>query len=700
MRPFRRKTPGYLSVGHIVRLKKQTFAYCRDIISSLVVGISTVIANIIPATVGYTAYAIATVLANVLVYAATTVLSTVASMLLSKKPASQEVSNNGRMFNTRSTDEPLHLVYGQAKVGTNWVYCETNATQNRHLSIVSTFGEGEIEGFALGNEATPIASNINNLTPLYNISIGGSYTGTEAGQEYVVKIDNMSATPNTFKWSDDGGSTWEATGIPIVADAWVDLNNEMKIKFPVAQGHSLNDQWSFHCGKGLFLGERLSRFYNYYKELPVSYVQDLLLADNLHTGAAEQAVDGDIQAACPAWLDALHNTAHEFVKLKWNVSAWNSIPEVTGIIKGIKIKDTRAPANPKAWQHIGITNGSLVAYDFMTLERYGMGIAESEMDADSFNEVANWCDTNGYTFNGAVIARQSFLDNLDDILVNFRAFRSGANGKYKIRVYDDDTAVMALGEDDFLLEEGVTISQPGVPESPTKVKCVFINRNKNYTTDYAEWPQGSTLPDDEERLLEIPLIGTDNMLQALKLAKFYYLRAQFNKTFSIMAHPRCFALERGDMITLTSTFLGWTARKVRVFSIGIPERGWIPLVVQEEDSSIYDQTVNVQEDVPTAPPPIVNPYENPSQVTGVALHNAGTYIDSVTGTTMAKVMVEWTDNAADENIVDYEVLYQEKQTDVALPASIPVNYQGAGHESAGHVPAGHGGAMQLNWNKQ
>jgi len=50
------------------------------------------------------------------------------------------------------------------------------------------------------------------------------------------------------------------------------------------------------------------------------------------------------------------------------------------------------------------------------------------------------------------------------------------------------------------------------------------------------------------------------------------------------------------MITLTSTYLGWTARKVRVASIGVTREGMVPLTVQEEDSSIYDQSINESAD--------------------------------------------------------------------------------------------------------
>jgi hypothetical protein len=53
-----------------------------------------------------------------------------------------------------------------------------------------------------------------------------------------------------------------------------------------------------------------------------------------------------------------------------------------------------------------------------------------------------------------------------------------------------------------------------------------------------------------------------------------------------------------------------------------------------------------------------------NKVTGIVLKDAGTYIDPQTGTTMAKISIEWAENATSENVVDYEIVIQEKQTKV------------------------------------
>lgn len=91
-----------------------------------------------------------------------------------------------------------------------------------------------------------------------NSAVSFSGTGTDdmtvsgsawfaPSRSYVVKIDGT----ETFKWSNDGGSTWERTLQPIGVNEFVELVNAngekegISIRFGSRTGHVLNDQWSF-----------------------------------------------------------------------------------------------------------------------------------------------------------------------------------------------------------------------------------------------------------------------------------------------------------------------------------------------------------------------------------------------------------------------------------------------------------------------
>lgn len=68
------------------------------------------------------------------------------------------------------------------------------------------------------------------------------YTYT-ADLNYRVEIDGT-GSPNTFKWSDDGGSTWDATGVSITG-ADQALNNGITIRFGATTGHTATNRWDW-----------------------------------------------------------------------------------------------------------------------------------------------------------------------------------------------------------------------------------------------------------------------------------------------------------------------------------------------------------------------------------------------------------------------------------------------------------------------
>lgn len=80
-------------------------------------------------------------------------------------------------------------------------------------------------------------------TGLNDLVSGGSFTGTES-INYEVMIDDATSSPNTFKWSIDGGLTFIATGVAISGTAQT-LNNGVTIQFTNLIGHSLGDKWDF-----------------------------------------------------------------------------------------------------------------------------------------------------------------------------------------------------------------------------------------------------------------------------------------------------------------------------------------------------------------------------------------------------------------------------------------------------------------------
>lgn len=77
---------------------------------------------------------------------------------------------------------------------------------------------------------------------LDDFTVSGNYNGN-ADRDYRVEVDGAAAT-DTFKWSNDGGSTWEATTVAMTGAAQL-LEDGVYVTFAATTGHTATDRWDF-----------------------------------------------------------------------------------------------------------------------------------------------------------------------------------------------------------------------------------------------------------------------------------------------------------------------------------------------------------------------------------------------------------------------------------------------------------------------
>jgi len=73
-----------------------------------------------------------------------------------------------------------------------------------------------------------------------DLTQGGTFTG-QIDRRFRIQIDGT----ETFRWSKDGGTTWDASTITIVGAASNALTDGISVTFASAAGHILNDRWDF-----------------------------------------------------------------------------------------------------------------------------------------------------------------------------------------------------------------------------------------------------------------------------------------------------------------------------------------------------------------------------------------------------------------------------------------------------------------------
>jgi hypothetical protein len=104
------------------------------------------------------------------------------------------------------------------------------ASPNTHMVELKTTSYFESETFT--------GTGLNDLTPVSDGYQGTSKYGTSP---YRVQIDS-NGTPDTFKWSTDGGLTWVATGVNCSTSV-TSLQDGIYVKFGATTGHTIGDYW-------------------------------------------------------------------------------------------------------------------------------------------------------------------------------------------------------------------------------------------------------------------------------------------------------------------------------------------------------------------------------------------------------------------------------------------------------------------------
>jgi hypothetical protein len=102
---------------------------------------------------------------------------------------------------------------------------------------LADYDAGSIKSVQEADIGTPVFSG----SGTDDLSVSGNYNGTIT-DDYVVEID-AGGTPGTYKWSNDGGGTWEATGIVPTGSPQL-LENGIYVTIPSGTAHTLADTWT------------------------------------------------------------------------------------------------------------------------------------------------------------------------------------------------------------------------------------------------------------------------------------------------------------------------------------------------------------------------------------------------------------------------------------------------------------------------
>ena len=273
-----------------------------------------------------------------------------------------------------------------------------------------------------------------------------------------------------------------------------------------------------------------------------------------------------------------------------------------------------------------------------------------------------------FSINGVVDTSARVIDNVQHFLRTCRGFLPYSKGTYKLKIETTGTASITLTDDDII--GGIQVKQVSANERYNRVIANYCNPLNEFESDQSQFPPiddnelptadqyATMLADDNDK----PLEGTfdfdfiTNSYQAEEMAEVILRRSRNNLTVSLNATGEAMDLEVGDIVNITHTGMGFSAKPFRVQNINLNGDFTVSLVLQEYQASAYTwATKEPRADIPDTTLPNVFDI-NPPSFTSIT----DELIELQNGTIVSKIVLE----LASENFYRevFELRYREKNS--------------------------------------
>ena len=356
---------------------------------------------------------------------------------------------------------------------------------------------------------------------------------------------------------------------------------------------------------------------NYYKD------SASLITVIPHYGLDSQTYDTTI-GGLDSWTSnhRLRGIAYIALKFTWNQDAFGSIPSVHALVKGRKVYNpnldgtlTGGSGSHRAdttttWEYSD--NPIYCLLDYLRNTRYGMGIENAAFDSNfaDWQTAGDVCDTDVTNYSGGdtidimdchavVDTNKKCIDNVKDLLSGSRGFLNYSSGEYKITVETTGSASITLTEDNII--GGINVTSKSKNERFNRVICTFVNPDKNYQVDEAQYPpvddSGEVSADQHANmktadggiLLEgrYDLSTIANPYQAQEMAEVILRRSRSSLDVTIIADANAVELMVGDIVAITHATPSFSAKEFRVMSSTLNADCTVALQLTEHQDSYY-----------------------------------------------------------------------------------------------------------------
>ena len=395
-----------------------------------------------------------------------------------------------------------------------------------------------------------------------------------------------------------------------------------------------------------------------------------------------------------------------YFEFKFNPDVYQSIPNITLEIDGIKVAKVDSLASKYSLAYRSTTNGEIVytepaapynnswglnpadvVYDYLTNSRYGKGIDASHINIDSFIDAKRYSKQTvqasfggttetyvRYMINGHCEPDDTIYNNIKRILSCFQGYLVFSNGQYYLKlnkeVVDPTTDIeypqggtdpqvdSALLNQLFQFNENNMIGKYDVQLASksnrfNRMKLTYYDERSDYNPSIQYYDSATYLARDNneifEREIELPMV-TDQR-NAMTLAGIILNQSRNQMAINFQAVYSALQVEVGDVVCISIENMGWTQKLFRVMSMGINLDGTIDITATEYQHEAYLLTTLPER---TEPGSVTLPDFN-SVAAPTGLTTATRVVSASDGSKQVFIDASWTAPTGDGTIKEYEI---------------------------------------------
>ena len=574
----------------------------------------------------------------------------VQSLIGSNSPSSAQsalssAQAQGILINSQSNVDPIPVIYGRRRVGGTRVFIEVSGSSNEYLHLVLVLSEGQVTA-------------IDNVYLDDVLSTDAKFTG-------LLTVTKHLGTPG------------EAADAVLTADVpkWTSackLSNcaylYVKLKYDRNAFSGLPTITADVRGRTLFdPRDGQTRYSNN----PALVLRDYLSNTIYGRGIASSAIDDtsisaaanacDIRITAPSFSDIFTvSTSTEALTFS------QSIPIDTG--DGVKVSSTTTVPTPlvagTTYYAIKVTDTS---YQLATtMANAFAGTAIDLTSAGSGQHTLAQVNYAAYACDGTIDTNQTAYDNVRALLTACRGMLVFSGGKYRL-VLDVATTASSFGFTESNITGSWVISQAGKRAKYNRVTAGFYNPAKKWQPDLAMVESTALRATDNGLILEakIDLPFTANSYRAQNVGQLTLNQSRYGLVVKFSAFQEGLRCEVGDVVPITHSTPGWSAKLFRIMQIEIKDNDEVYVVAREYSASVYTQAVLSPAAV-IAQSNLPDPFSVPA-VSGLAL-TSGTseLLRLADGSVISRIRVGWT--------APTEVYAQKGQVEVQTQATTDLGW--------------------------